>query len=129
MPVFTICPSFGKGYKQDLLNQKYGMSVSDARRLKYPSHVEDSRRFFYEVTYNISEFIKIIRITTRDYLLDTKSRHLIINLNESKIFGSNGVTFKNVNLVNYGQCHTFQVEAYVKRHLVRNHFCNLSRYI
>ena len=100
------------------------MTVSDARKLKYPSDLEDSRGFFHEVTYNISEFIKFIRITTRDYLPDTKSRHLTINLNQSKILGSNGMTyeidvfFKNVNLVYFGQCHTFQVEANIKKHLV-----------
>ena len=109
------------------------MTVKDARKFKYPSDLENSREFFYEVTYNISEFIKSIRISVRDYLPGTKSRHFTLDLSQDKILASNGKTyefevfFKSLNWVNFGQCHTFQVEANMKKHVVRDNFCHWSK--
>ena len=49
LPVFTICPQYKKGYKKQLLKEKYKWDVSDIIKFNFPNEVENTRDFFYEV--------------------------------------------------------------------------------
>ena len=63
-PVFTICPSFDKSYKRELLRQD-GLSLKDMHRRNFPKD-KDSLSYLKRVTYNVSELIKSISFKLRD---------------------------------------------------------------
>ena len=99
VPAFTICPQFEGGYKKKLLKEKYGLTPSDVRNFKYPKDLNNSRLFFEEITYNISELIKSIEIRTSlqgNFKLDaTKYQHR--NL------------FEETNWLSFGRCFTLEL--------------------
>ena len=64
-PVFTICPSYHKSYKPELLS-KDGLNVSDMRNLNYPKD-KDSAIYLKKVTHNVTELIKSITFILADY--------------------------------------------------------------
>ena len=64
-PVFTICPSFGKSYKRELLRQD-GLSVKDMYHKNFPKD-KDSLAYLKRVTHNVSELIKSITFTLADH--------------------------------------------------------------
>ena len=121
IPAFTICPQYEKGYKNDLLQAKYNRSVTDIRKFNFPDNVENSREFFYEVTYNISEFVKSIYIRFKDVSSEVKSRRLILTFSQNGIDASNGVSYKysdfltHLNWISFGQCHTFEIRPDMKK--------------
>ena len=60
----------------------------------YPTDLENPRKFFHEVTYNASELIKQIDITTQYDLPETRSRKLKLQItNKRSINGSNGINY------------------------------------
>ena len=64
-PTFTICPSFHKTYKRELLNQD-GLSVKDMYIRNFPKD-KDSLAYLKRVTHNVSELIKSITFRLADY--------------------------------------------------------------
>ena len=99
VPAFTICPQFEGGYKKNLLKEKYGLTPTDVRNFKYPKDLNNSRVFFEEITYNISEFIKSIEIRT--------SLQGNFKLEASKY--RNGNFFEETNWLSFGRCFTLEL--------------------
>ena len=128
IPVFTICPQYEKGYKTTLLQGKYNRSVTDIRKFNFPNNVENSREFFYEVTYNISEFLKSIYIRFKDASDEVKSRKLVLTFSHNGINASNGVSYNynynyfltNLNWISFGQCNTLEIKPELKKLTVRS---------
>ena len=125
-PAFTICPQYRKGYKEKLLKNVYGLNVSDIMDFNYPSYLSNSQDFFGEVTYNISEFIKSVKISTADMQPDIKSRHLRLNILSDKIKDfRNGQLYNHSDFftstahVYYGQCFTLEVKPTIKSFMVK----------
>ena len=118
LPVFTICPQYKKGYKKQLLNEKYKWDVSDIIKFNFPNEVENTRDFFYEVTYSISEFIKVVEIKSHE------SEVLKLEISNNGIQGSDGTFYKheeffiNATWINFGQCFTMEVPKIFKDHFV-----------
>ena len=107
-PVFTICPQYEKGYKKTILMDKYNATVKEIRQLKYPN-VANTRKFFYEVTYNLTEIVKSVRFITT-----VKSDSLRLNIHHRGIEASDGQNFsheeifENINWISFGQCFTLK---------------------
>ena len=120
LPVFTICPQYKKGYKKQLLKEKYKWDVSDIIKFNFPNEVENTRDFFYEVTYSISEFIKVVEIKSHE------SEVLKLAISNKGIQGSDGAFYKheeffsNATWINFGLCFTMKVPKLLKDHFVRN---------
>ena len=113
--VFTICPQYGKGYKENLLKEKYNLTGSNMRNfINYPRN-EDSKHFFEKVTYDLSELVKSVKITTNDESPEFNSRYITLDVNSDGLVLSNGVKyeheqfFRNVNWLTFGRCYTFQI--------------------
>ena len=125
LPTFTICPQYAKGYKKDLIKEKYNLTVTDIRKFKYPSYLKNSRQFFYEVTYNISEFVAAVEITTKVTLQNSKYRKLLLQIKSTNIEASDGNDydhekfFRIVNWVNFGQCFTLKINEDIKKRMVK----------
>ena len=124
-PVFTICPLYAKGYKDNLLKEKYGLSTYDIMEFNYPSDVSNSIDFYDKITYNVSEMVKYVKITTQDISPEVKSRHLRLKIFYDKIKGSNGVTYDHKDFFTsliatneFGRCHTLNIKSTIKTHLV-----------
>ena len=117
-PVFTICPQYEQGYKKSIIEEKYNSTVKDVRKLNYPN-VSNTREFFNEVTYNLTDFIKSVRFIVRDKSV-FNSWHLTLNINKNGIGASNGKNFKhedffeNINWISFGQCHTLEANTNLK---------------
>ena len=90
--------------------EKYNSTVKGIRQLKYPN-VTNTREFFYEVTYNLTEIVKSVRFITTD-----KSKSLKLNINYDGIEASNGQNFshedffENINWISFGQCFTLKAK-------------------
>ena len=108
-----------------MLQRKYNRSVTDIRKFNFPDNVENSREFFYEITYNISEFLKSIYIRFKDASDEVKSRKLVLTFNHNRINSSNRVSYNysdfltNLNWISFGQCHTLEIKPELKRLTVR----------
>ena len=99
VPSFTICPQYEGGYKKKLLKDKYGLTPTDVRKFKYPKDLTNSRMFFKEITYNISEFIESLQVVTsiQNFKLD------VTNSYKYETF------FKETNWLNFGRCFTLEL--------------------
>ena len=97
-PVFTICPSFDKSYKRELIHQD-GLSVKDMYYTNFPKD-KDSLAYLRKVTHNVSELIKSIQLRLAKYEdgglgidFDIKYEsesdllHYIVETNERSYFG------------------------------------------
>ena len=107
-----------------MLQEKYSRTPRDIRKFNYPQNVNESREFYYEVTYNISDFIKSIFMRLKDESEEIKSRKLLLNINNNGIDASNGKSydlhdfFTDLNWVSFGQCHTLEIKEDIKKLIV-----------
>ena len=99
VPAFTICPQYEGGYKKKLLKDKYGLTPTDVRKFKYPKDLTNSRMFFEEITYNISEFIKSLQVVTsiQNFKLDATNSYRYETF------------FKETNWLSFGRCFTLEL--------------------
>ena len=74
-PVFSLCPSYQRAYKPELLSQD-DLNVNDLRNLKYPQN-KDSATYHRKVTHNVTEFIRSISFRVRDDIPSTKKGPII----------------------------------------------------
>lgn len=124
LPVFTICPYYGKGYKKDILKEKYNLTAFDMRHFNYPRN-EDSKQFFNMATYDLSELVKSVKITTKDESLEANSRRFTFDVyaDEVKvtpeIINKEEEIFQSINWVSFGRCFTFEVLKEIKKLSVR----------
>ena len=80
LPVFTICPQYGKGYKENLLKEMYNLTASDMRHFNFPRN-EDTKQFFEKATYDLSELVKSVTIITNDESPKFNSRYITLDVN------------------------------------------------
>ena len=126
-----MCPQYEKGYKKEMLQEKYSRTPRDVRKFDYPPKINNSREFYYEVTYNISDFIKSINMRLKDESEEIESRKLLLNINSKGIDASNGNSydledfFSGLNWVSFGQCHTLEIKDDIQKLIVRI-ACNIT---
>ena len=107
-----------------MLLEKYSRTPRDIRKFNYPPNVNNSQEFYYEVTYNISDFIKSVFMRLKDESEEIKSRKLLLNINTNGIDASNGRSydlqdfFTDLNWVSFGQCHTLEIKEDIKKLIV-----------
>ena len=124
IPQFTICPQYAKGYNHTWLEEKYGLSAIDVAKFKYPTNLENSQRFFFDATYDVSDLIKSIEIETEGYFPGSKTLSLELEIHKDGIKDSDGITyqyeefFKNKTYVSFGQCFTLRISSAIKNQLV-----------
>ena len=99
VPSFTICPQYEGGYKKKLLQDKYELTPTDVRKFKYPKDLNNSRIFFEEITYNITEFIRSIQVVTskQNFKLDSTNSYRYETF------------FKETNWLSFGRCFTLEL--------------------
>ena len=97
-PVFTICPSYHKSYKPELLSQD-GLTIKDIRIFNYPKD-KDSAKYLKRVTHNVTDLIKSIAFK----LANHKNQKLIFDSDNDLLYN----TKRQFNS-NFGFCFTMQV--------------------
>ena len=104
------------------------MNVSDVLKFDYPNNLENSRDFYFEITYNTSEFIRFIQITTQDQMPEINSRHLMLDIQDGVVL-ANGQKHRHHNFFNitswpnFGQCTSLELNSSIINNLV----CDLSK--
>ena len=104
-----------------MLLEKYSRTPRDIRKFNYPPNVHNSREFYYEVTYNVSDFIESISMRLKDESEEIKSRKLLLKINTNGVDASNGRSydlrdfFTDLNWVSFGQCHTLEIKEDIKK--------------
>ena len=115
IPSFTICPRYGKGFKENFVKNELGshVTITDIRKFNFPINASIDQGFFNRTTFNISELIKSIVITTKDkYKMvdDYKIKLLFDNPNgtlPARFFITN-------NMINFGRCFTLDIPSHIK---------------
>ena len=97
-PVFTICPSYDRSYKPELLSQD-GLTVKDMRNFNYPK-AKDSAMYLKRVTHNVTDLIKSITFTLANY----KDEEVIFDSDNDLLYN----TERQFNR-HFGLCFTMQV--------------------
>ena len=116
-PVFTICPSYHKSYKPELLS-KDGLNVSDMRNLNYPKD-KDSAIYLKKVTHNVTELIKSITFILADY----EDKDVTFDSNNDLLYNT-----KRQFVKAFGFCFTMQVPQYIQKFKVCFKFKDNSRF-
>ena len=124
IPSFTICPRYGKGFKENVIKNELGshVTITDIRKFNFPINASIDQGFFNRTTFNISELIKSIVITTKDKMVDDYKIKLLFD-------NPNGTLpdrfFITNNMINFGRCFTLDIPSEVKDLTVPLHITTL----
>ena len=106
-PVFTLCPSYQKSYKPEILNND-GLTVRDMRKFNYPKN-KNSALYYQNVTHNITELIKSIDFVVN--FPNPSNNKIRISFDDDDfsqyIRGNYSPTF--------GQCFSMEVPIWIKQ--------------
>ena len=107
-PLFTICPSFDKAYKWDLLHQD-GLSVKDMHSRNFPKD-KDSLAYLKKVTHNVSELIKSISFK----LADNRDGGLVITYDSDSDLHHKTMEENDGHGGYFGRCFSLKVPQEIK---------------
>ena len=119
IPSFTVCPKYQVSYKKDVLDKRYGISVSDVRNFNFPSNVH-AGDFFQSVTHNLSDILKEIVIATKLKYPGTKYTVTRMKFNSSGISVPEAMEskvqkwFREINWHTFGRCFSFEIPLEIK---------------
>ena len=124
IPTFTICPQYEAGYKKDILESQYNLTPRDMRLFNYPSNIANSRDFFLDLTYNVSELIQSFAIHVSEVGPDLIADGTFQVQNNQVLAPDQSTTyeledwFKTISWISFGRCYSLEIIPEFKKRIV-----------